>query len=340
MRLRWGICGAGHISTDFVIGVSVLPDTEHQVLSIAARDLSRAREFAKKHKIINAYGSYEELAADLTIDIVYIGVILPYHYEITKLMLNSGKHVLCEKPLGMSRKQVQEMVDLARAKNVFLMEEVKSRFFPIYKELVAKIDEGTIGEPVQVTAQCCYPRADSENWKHRETGGGAALGLSSHCIQLALLVFKEPPETVKAIGHLNEEGVDLGTSVCMKFSGGRMLSFTVDLRYRGSNSAIIQGSCGRLELPNDFLGPDVLVTPSGTLEIPHPFPTHTDGRPTTYDSCPGMSYVADAVRHCIIRGQTECQQVTLNESLMMAAITDQILEQIGVSYDVAEQGKV
>lgn len=151
MTLKWGIASAGKISHDFVNAIATLPD--HRVVAVAARDLEPARVFAQLHGIENFYGTYKELANDPNVKVVYIGVLNPQHFSVAMLMLEHGKHVLCEKPLCMNEKEVSELVTFAQKKNLFLMEAIKSRFYPSYQYLRDQIDNDTLGviQEVHVT---------------------------------------------------------------------------------------------------------------------------------------------------------------------------------------------
>ncbi len=145
--LNWGIASAGLISHDFVTAISTKPD-QHKVVAVAARSVDRAKEFASKHGISSHYGSYKDLASDpavqvgiyttgdcrdgyiylvLAIKVVYVGSIASTHMEISLMMIRAGKHVLCEKSLCTSIKETKELIQEARAANVFLMEAVWSR---------------------------------------------------------------------------------------------------------------------------------------------------------------------------------------------------------------------
>ena len=119
---RWGILGAGKIAHDFVVALKTLPESEHMIVAVAARSLERAAEFADRHNIEKAYGSYEELARDANVEVVYISTIHPQHAPHCKLVLSHGKHVLCEKPMTMNLKQTTEVFELAKAKGLFIME--------------------------------------------------------------------------------------------------------------------------------------------------------------------------------------------------------------------------
>lgn len=146
MALRWGIVSAGLISSDFVSALDTLPSDEHSVVAIAARDIDRAGDFAKKFNIPKAYGTYLELARCPDVEVVYVGAVNPQHFELSRLMLENGKHVLVEKPLCMNRKQAKELILIAERKRLFLMEAIWSRCFPSYKYLEQQIKHGKLGD--------------------------------------------------------------------------------------------------------------------------------------------------------------------------------------------------
>lgn len=146
MALNWGIVSVGFISHDFVNALGTLPAGEHQVVAVAARDQSRAEEFAERFDISRAYDSYLKLAEDPEVEVVYIGIINLQHFAVAKLMLEHGKHVLVEKPLCMNERQARELIEFAEQKNLFLMEGIWSRCFPSYDHIGRLIQSGTLGD--------------------------------------------------------------------------------------------------------------------------------------------------------------------------------------------------
>lgn len=152
MSLKWGIASAGLIAHDFANALGTLSEEDHQIVAVAARDLIRAKDFAQRFEIPNAYDSYLKLAQDPNVEIVYIGVLIPQHYEVSVLMLDHGKHVLLEKPMCSNGKQVRKLVAHAKQKNLFLMEAIWSRFFPSYQYIRKQIAVGKLGEIISVDA--------------------------------------------------------------------------------------------------------------------------------------------------------------------------------------------
>ena len=117
-----------------------------QVIAVGARNLDKAKEFAAKFEIPKACGSYDELAKDPEIDVVYVGSVCFTHLEVCKMLLNHNKHVLCEKPLAMDVKETEEILNLAKEKGTFFMEAIWSRTLPVYLKLKEELKSGTIGK--------------------------------------------------------------------------------------------------------------------------------------------------------------------------------------------------
>lgn len=154
MALKWGIASTGNIAHDFVNAIGTLSKEDHQVVAVAAsRDLSRSQDFAKRFDIPKAYGNYLELAQDPDVEIVHIGTLHVYHLEVALLMLDHGKHVLVETPMGMNEKQIRQLTSYAKQKKLFAMEGIWSRMFPSYQYIREQIDSGKLGEIVSIDVE-------------------------------------------------------------------------------------------------------------------------------------------------------------------------------------------
>ena len=144
-------------------------------MAVAARNGEKAAQFAKQHNIETSYGSYEELLADESIDVVYVGSIADQHAKMTKLCLDAGKPTVTEKPLTLTASATLELIQLARQKNVFLCEGMWTRFFPAMQKVNEVIASGDIGTVVNVqgdfgwsNVDCPFP--DDRIW-NRMSGG-------------------------------------------------------------------------------------------------------------------------------------------------------------------------
>src|SRR6476620_1226484 len=141
--IRWGILGAGKIANKFASDLRLVEDAE--LKAIASQNKPKGEEFAKTHNIPILYSTYDELAASSEVDVIYIATPHGFHHKHAMLCLSHGKAVLCEKAFALNLNQVMEMVDLARAKKVFLMEAFWTKFIPQYQKVKSMIDNGDIG---------------------------------------------------------------------------------------------------------------------------------------------------------------------------------------------------
>jgi len=328
MALKWGIASAGKISHDFVNAVGTLSDNDHRVVAVAARDLNRAREFAELHEIEKYYSSYEELANDSNVEAVYIGVLNPQHYSVAMLMLEHGKHVLCEKPLCMNEKEAKKLVAYAERKKLFLMEAIWSRFFPSYQYLRRQLDNGRLGDIQEVKVSFGFPLADVDRLMKNELGGGTILDLGVYTIQICQWVFQQPPKLIQATGKLNADGVDIGMKATLTYSDNVFATIETSATEKLDNKATIKGTTGEITLET-FWCPTTLVDVDGQSKT---WPLPETKHKSNFVNSSGLRYEADEVRNCIRNGLIQSSTVSHNESLIIASIEDEIRKQVGVVY--------
>lgn len=330
MALRWGIACAGQICHDFATAVATLPPGEHELVAVAARDLQRAEAFARLHHIPLAYASYESLAANKDIEVVYVGSVCTSHYDMVRMFLVAGKHVLCEKPLTLSCRQTAELVELARSKGRFFMEAVWSRFFPAYEYVRQELAAGTIGDVVQVNANMTIHFPEGSRVRDKAVGGGTILDFGVYVLQLVLMVMGPlAPEAVRAVGHVNATGCDDATAVVLKYPGGRTAMVGTSALADMNNDAVIWGTKGSIRIIDPFWCPTKVVVGNVTKEFPLPRGAH----PYFNRNSSGLRYEADDVRRCIQQGLLESPKMTHQESITIAKIQEEVQKQIGVSVD-------
>ncbi|XP_055296396.1 trans-1,2-dihydrobenzene-1,2-diol dehydrogenase-like [Sitodiplosis mosellana] len=329
MALKWGIASAGKISHDFVNAMGTLSEGIHHVVAVAARDLDRAEDFAKRFDIPKAYGSYKELAQDPDVEVVYVGTLNPQHLEVGLLMLEHGKHVLVEKPLCLNEKQAQQLITYAEQKKLFLMEAIWSRFFPSYQYVRNQIKNGMLGDITMVEADIGSEGLDKvARIAKKDLGGGTVVDLGVYLIQFCQWVYEQAPKSINARGTLNEEGVDLEMFAEMTYGDNKMAKIKSSGLTKLSRNARIVGTKGQITLLN-FNGSTTIIDVDGTQktwslpQAQHYF--------NLSGSC-GLRYEAEEVRKCIREGKMESNLVTHNESLLIARIEDEIRKQIGVKY--------
>ncbi|KAJ8947542.1 hypothetical protein NQ318_005021 [Aromia moschata] len=314
MALKWGIAAAGKISNDFVSALEALPSSDHKVVAVAARSQASADNFAKTHHIPTSYEGYKKLAEDKNVDIVYVGVIHPYHYEVSKLMLENGKHVLCEKPFTMNEKQTRKLIEIARANKLFIMEAIWSRCFPVYRELRKILDSGLIGDTLIVSKQ--------KNWAGRNTRSRRLFtSVSAICFS-----WFETTE-YRGSGHLNEEGVDNSASAIITYEGSKTAVVTTSALTNLSTEGIIYGTKGTIKVPQMWCPTTLNV--NGDIKE---FPLLEGGGAANYPKSVGLAYEAIEARKCINEGKLESEQITHEETIQLAHLMDKMRQDIGVVF--------
>lgn len=330
--LRWGILGPGSIAKRFSTDVKLLPD--HALTAVGSRDLEKANAFADSFEIPNRHGSYEALVADPDVDIIYVATPHPFHKEHTLLALNAGKAVLCEKPFTINRAESEELVATARAKNLFLMEGMWSRCFPIVRKARALASSGAIGKPRMLEADFGF-RAGSTDDSGKLTGfnpqgrlfdpalgGGALMDVGVYPVSLACMFFGTP-DAVAGLATVGTSGVDENSGMLLRFAGGEIGVTSTSIQANTVQKATLLGSDGRIEIHAPWWRPSALTVYRNGQEpekIEEPF----EGG--------GFQFEAMHVAECLRAGKTESDLITLDESLAIMGVLDTLRAQIGVKY--------
>jgi predicted dehydrogenase len=320
-RTRWGILATGNIANTFTEDLALLPDA--QIAAVGSRTLDSAREFAARHAIPRAHGSWAELAADPEVDVVYVATPHSAHHEAARLCLEAGKAVLCEKPLTLDLASAQDLVTVAREHGAFLMEAMWMRTIPAIRRIAELVADGTIGEVTAVYADfgVAGPFEPSHRMRNPALGGGALLDLGVYPITFAHL-FLGPPQRATALATLTPEGVDENTGIVLGYDSGAIASLHCGIVGESPITATIVGETGRIELPSPFFRPDRFTLYRGERAEVVQVPIRGNG----------MGYEAEEVMRCLRDGLTESQLVPLSSTLDVMRCMDAIRAQIGVTY--------
>ncbi|XP_041452909.1 trans-1,2-dihydrobenzene-1,2-diol dehydrogenase-like [Lytechinus variegatus] len=342
-KLRWGICTAGKIAQDFSNAICDLKD--HAIQAIASRSLERAEELAEKVGAKSSYGSYDSLAADPNVDIVYIGSVNIAHIPLCKLFLNAKKHVLCEKPLGVHSKEVGEAIDVARQNGVFFMEGLWSRFFPAYDKIRKLLSDGEIGDVRFITADFCLNGTSSGICHDKSVGDGALYNVGIYPIQLVTMVLGPNPTLVQGVGGMTRTGVDEICGITLKYPDHKIATMVTSIAADSNNVASIVGTTGRINLTDSFhaLSKVELVrgfpAPGMFEKEVFDFPLPTSERSFNYPGSVGFQYQANAVKEAIDEGRTEHPLLTWSETLAIHKIMDKLRHDVGYYRPEEENGK-
>ncbi len=257
--IRWGVLSTAAIAT-----VKVIPGIQRSsrgsVAAIASRDLARARRAAGELGIAKAYGSYEELLADPDIDAVYNPLPNDMHVPWTIAAVEAGKHVLCEKPIGMTAEDAARLRGAAAKRHI--MEAFMVRFHPQWLRARELIRAGAIGELCAVQVLFAFDNRDPQNIRNRpEHGGGALMDIGCYGIVSGRFAFEaEPVRVVALIDRDPAFKTDRLSSVIADFGGGRQLVFTVSTQVASHQRVTLAGSTGRIEIPVAFNAPQMEAT--------------------------------------------------------------------------------
>lgn len=254
-KLRWGVLGAARIAIQKVI--PAMQRGEHtEVVGLASRSPARAEEVAASLGIARAYGSYEELLADPDIDVVYNPLPNHLHVPWSIRAAEAGKHVLCEKPIGLHASEVRELVAARDRTGVRIGEAFMVRCHPQWTQARRLITSGRIGELRLVSSHFSYFKLDPENIRNQvEAGGGAVMDIGCYPIHLSRFLFGEEPERVLALVERDPVmGIDRLSSVLLDFPSGRA-TFTCSTQLVPHQRLEIFGTRGRVEVEIPFNTP-------------------------------------------------------------------------------------
>lgn len=216
-KVKWGVLGTAGIAEGCTIpGMKQAKNVS--LYAIAGRNIAKAEQFKSKFGFKKAYGSYEELLADSSIEAVYIPLPNNMHYEWVMKAIEAGKNVLCEKPLAPTAKECEELFAAAKEKGVLLMEAFAYLHSPYVAELKKDVRSGIIGDIRYVEAAFLSSDYNETNIRlHKENFGGATLDLGCYCTSLILSILGEEPETINAVGEMSDKGVDMISTGIFKY---------------------------------------------------------------------------------------------------------------------------
>jgi len=250
--IRWGILSTGRIAHHFAEAMAAVP--EGTLTAVGSRTQAAADAFGEEFGITHRHGSYEALAADPEVDVIYVATPHPMHCENSLLCLRAGKAVLCEKPFTINRGEAERVIECARAQGVFLMEAMWTRFLPAVRQAVAWLDAGAIGGVQMVQASFGF-RAEWDEANRLlapELGGGALLDVGCYPVSLACMLLGGAPEAVHTAANLGDTGVDEQCALLLRFGGGRMAVLSAAVRTETVQEAYIYGTEGHIHLHAPF----------------------------------------------------------------------------------------
>lgn len=317
-EIRWAVIGPGVIAHRFAQALQ--QEALGRIVAVASRSLVKAENFARLYGADDFYDDYQQVYQHPEVDAVYIATTHNFHLEQVKASLLAGKHVLCEKPLGIQVSEVEEMQALAKSRGLFLMEALWSVFLPAYQQVQLWLDEGLIGDLKLIRSTFGFEAPDKPN--HRlyrpELAGGTQLDMGVYNVATAHWFMQSQPEKIQAVGHIGETGVEEMVCANLAFSGGRIAQYTCTIQLSTDNVLYLFGTKGHIEIRGGFWESQLvcLETPNNRLEVQCPFEVN------------GFEYEIAEAEQCILSGKSESDVVSHAFTRGVMQTMQTVLEQI------------
>ncbi len=320
-NFSWGILGPGGIARAFAKDLTFLEG--HTIGAVGSRSLNNAQVFAKDFGG-TAYGSYEELVNDSTIDAIYIATPHPAHHDNVILALNAGKPVLCEKPFAVNAAEAQAMVDAASHNKVALMEAMWARFLPHYAKVREIIASGVLGPILSIHADHGQRLADQNipRLVDPHLAGGALLDLGIYPISFAHMILGNP-QSIKSTAVMTDKGVDAQTSMIFTYDNGAQSVLTTTMIEQTPCRAVVAGLHGWLEIDRTFYNPAsmrVILNDGSVTQYPSTYTGH------------GLREQAESFKRLVQSGKLESEILSWQDTIVIMKTMAAVREQIGLKY--------
>ncbi len=330
MTIRWGIAATGNIARTFAAALGSSKTSE--LVAVASRSPQRAAEFATEFSTgeseVQAL-DYEALMAHPHLDAIYVATPHPQHADWVLRALRAGKHVLCEKPLGLNHPEVMAMVDAAADADRFLMEAFMYRCHPQTLKLLELLNDGAIGTVRQIRSSFGFsvePRPGTRLFAP-DLGGGGIMDVGCYPVSAACLIAGSDPIQVTGEGFLGETGVDYWASATLTFAEGLTAQLATGITLEHENSLQIFGDTGRIHLANPWMGSD--RDGNWSFELRR---SGQDAETIEGNAPPLYEIEIDHVAECIASGARQSPLVSFADSLRNARVLDDWRQAVGLAF--------
>ncbi len=311
--MKLAILGAGSIANKVAATIRQIPEIE--CYAVAARDIDRAQELAKRHGFERAYGSYEEMLQDPEVQLVYVTTPHSHHYQHMKLCIEHGKHVICEKAFTVNANQAREISKLAKEKGVYVAEAIWTRYMPSRDMINEVLGSGCIGKVNTLTANLSYAIDHVKRINEPALAGGALLDIGVYGLNFVFMHFGSDYARMESSVFMTETGVDGMETITLFYPDGRMAVLTHSIYARSDRKGIFHGDKGYVVVENInnpqsisvYDGNDVLVR---RIEVP--------------EQISGYEYQFVEAVKCINNGKKESESMPLLESIKVMEEMDKL----------------
>lgn len=313
--LRLGILGTGNIAGYMASTVMRMPEVE--LVGAASRAAEKSAAFAEKYRCKRVYGTYEEMAADDALDLVYVATPMSEHYGNVRMLLEHGKNVLCEKAFAVTGKEAEEMIGLAEKKKLLLTEAMWVRYMPMAKVLQRVLSQGIIGEPKMLTANLGYLIDQVPRLLLPSLGGGGLLDIGVYTLNFASMVFGNTISSMDSTVMMTDTGVDGQGCITLCYPDRKMAALTYSIHSLSDRQGIVYGTDGFLMVENINNFEKICVYDKERTLIEQYFPQK---------QISGFEYQVLACKNAIEAGQIECGDMPHRDTLAVMHQMDEIRE--------------
>ncbi|WP_028656718.1 Gfo/Idh/MocA family protein [Nocardioides sp. J54] len=325
--IGWGVLAPGGISGQFATDLALVPDA--RLVHVGSRTPERAAAFAQRHGA-ERYGDYDAVLADPEVDVVYIGSPHVAHAAQVELALAAGKHVLCEKPLTLTRAGAERLFALAREQDRFLMEAMWSACHPVWRDLARRLRAGELGTPRHLSAEFHFtaPADPTHRLLDPALGGGAMHDIGIYPLTFAHLMLGEAVE-LKAVGTVAGGQVDLDVAIAGRYPGDTLATLTAGLSSHAANGARITTDAGWVEITGDFHAPSGFTF--NAIERRHQPVRRVVHEPPEPVIGAGYGNEAAHVQQCLREGLTASPWVPPAQTLTILGQVEDVRAQVGAA---------
>lgn len=320
-KIKWGIMGTGRIAGKFCDMLKSLAREEAlEIYAVCSRDAGKAREFGSRYNIPKQYGSYEELAQDPQVDLVYVATPVGCHYENVKLCLESGRNVLCEKTFTEESGQARELYELARSRQLFLMEAMWMKCHPVFQKIREWNVSGMLGE-IQGVECKFYTKADKNHrlYQNRRQGG-VLYDLVLYPLTYACSLLGYDPKGVSAAAAIGGDHIDIMDSIQLFYENGAFATLTGGLSPRRQSCLYIQGTRGRVLIDGEEFHS---AQHAALIDWDNQVVEELDA-PFAYN---GYEYEAMEAMECVRQGRIASRLVPMEETIAMIGLMEECRRQ-------------
>lgn len=321
-KYKWGILAPGKMSAKFTRGLKLLDNVE--LYAVGSRDTERSKKFAEEFGFKKYYGSYEELAADTELEIIYIASPHSHHHEHVMLCLKNRKAVICEKALALNSTEVKEMIGESVKQQVFFMEALWPPFQPLYIRTKEILESGVAGKVIHLNARFGFqaPFSPTDRKFNLDLGGGSLLDIGIYTV-IDALWFMGVPDEIKAVASFAETGSEDSISIIFRYNDGRMANLYSSFRTAAGIGCDLLCENGNLSF-------------SRARDMSQCLSVSLNGKEredfSLLPEAMGYQFEAAEVMKCLDEGRTESKVVPLSFSNDLINTLDRIREAAGIVF--------